>query len=122
MREILGGQLRRLGAVGVVCDGALRDVAELAGWNNFSAFARSVTPRGPTGAMLGTVNGVAVIGGREVSLGDLVIGDDDGVCSLSPDMIRVLIDAAEAKLTLEAEWQASLASGKSVAATFGLSQ
>jgi hypothetical protein len=37
-------------------------------------------------------------------------------------MIRVLIDAAEAKLTLEAEWQASLASGKSVAATFGLSQ
>src|SRR5688572_32583740 len=35
--EILGGHLRRLGGRGVVCDGAIRDVAQLADWPDFSA-------------------------------------------------------------------------------------
>ena len=44
--EILGGHIRRKGAVGLVCDGAIRDVGTLAGWTDFSVFTRSVTPRG----------------------------------------------------------------------------
>lgn len=118
--EILGGHLRRKQVAGIVCDGALRDVAELAGWTDLSVFTRWITPRGPSGAALGTVNGKAVIGGLAVNPGDLVIGDDDGLCCLTPAMVSALIDAAEAKLEMEAEWQASLRSGKSIAETFGL--
>lgn len=118
--EILGGHLRRKGAAGIVCDGAIRDVAELAGWIDLSVYARSTTPRGPTGVSLGQVNAVSDIGGRTVAPGDLIIGDDDGLVSLDWDMIQTLIEAAEAKMELEVKWQASLAAGKTIKETFGL--
>ena len=59
--EIVGAQVRRKGGVGVLCDGAIRDVATLAGWPNFPVFTRFVTPRGPSSADRGAVN-VPVVG------------------------------------------------------------
>jgi 4-hydroxy-4-methyl-2-oxoglutarate aldolase len=118
--EILGGQLRRRGGRGLICDGAVRDVAELAGFAELPVFARHITPRGPTGAERGAVNAPVTIGGRRVGPGDLILGDDDGLASLSPADAREFLAAAQAKLALEAEWQQSLAAGRSVAETFGL--
>ncbi|MBG1232125.1 RraA family protein [Aestuariivirga litoralis] len=118
--EILGGHLRRIGAVGVICDGAVRDVAELAGWKDISVYSRSITPRGPTGAAAGEVNVPVTFGGVLISPGDLVIGNDDGLATLTPARAQELIGGCEAKLTLEDEWQKSLASGKTIAQTFGL--
>ena len=118
--EILGGHLRRLGGTGLVCDGAIRDVAELASWTDLPVFARAITPRGPASAVAGGVNETVMIGGRLVGPGDLVIGDDDGLAALTPAEIRSYIKDAEAKLEREAAWQASLAAGRSVAETFGL--
>jgi regulator of RNase E activity RraA len=118
--EIIGGHLRRLGARGFVCDGAIRDVAELASWPDFSVFSRAITPRGPMVGERGAVNGEVVIGGLRINPGDLIIGDDDGLAALNPEFVRSLIGAAETKLALESAWQADLAAGRSVAATFGL--
>ncbi len=118
--EILGGHLRRLGACGLVCDGAVRDVAELARWSDLSVFSRAITPRGPTSADRGRVNCSVVVGGRLVSPGDLIIGDDDGLVALDPKSIAKFITGAEAKLAKEAEWQASLAANRTVAETFHL--
>lgn len=119
--EILGGHLRQRGCAGLVCDGAIRDVATLAGWPDFSVYTRSVTPRGPNSAERGAVNAPVVIGGQVVNAGDLVIGDDDGTVVLSPGTVRDRIADAEARLTLEAGWIRSLAEGRSAAETFGLS-
>jgi 4-hydroxy-4-methyl-2-oxoglutarate aldolase len=118
--EILGGHLRRRGGRGLVCDGAVRDVATLAGWADFPVFARWVTPRGPSSAERGAVNLPVIIGGCLVTPGDLVIGDDDGLVALAPLTVRGRIGDAEAKLAREAEWEASLAGGRSVRETFGL--
>ena len=118
--EILGGQLRRRGAVGVICDGAVRDVASLAGMTDLSVFTRFVTPRGPSSAERGFVNAPVIVGGRLVAPGDLVIGDDDGLVALSPASIRARIGDAEARMVREAEWEASFASGRSVRESFGL--
>jgi 4-hydroxy-4-methyl-2-oxoglutarate aldolase len=118
--EILGGHVRRRGGCGLVCDGAVRDVATLAGWPDFAVFARCITPRGPASAERGAVNLPVVIGGRLVSPGDLVIGDDDGLVALTASTIRRRIGDAEARLAREAEWKASLAGGRSVLDTFGL--
>ncbi|HQY74010.1 MAG TPA: dimethylmenaquinone methyltransferase [Aestuariivirga sp.] len=118
--EILGGHLRRLGACGLVCDGAVRDVAELAKWNDLPVFSRAITPRGPTSAERGRVNCSVVVGGRLISPGDLVIGDDDGLASLDPKSIVKFIAEAEGKLAKEAEWQASLAARRTAAETFHL--
>jgi 4-hydroxy-4-methyl-2-oxoglutarate aldolase len=117
---ILGGFLHRRSATGIVCDGAVRDVAELAGFADFPVFTRSITPRGPTAVVEGEVNGNITVGGRTVSPGDVVIGDDDGLVVLTPTMLTALIDACEAKLALEDTWIAGLKSGRSVADVFGL--
>lgn len=118
--EILGGQLRRRGGCGIVCDGAVRDVAQLAVWTDLSVFSRSITPRGPVAMERGEVNATVSIGGRLVSPGDLLIGDDDGLVALTPADISRYIGDAEAKQALEETWQASLESGRSVRETFGL--
>lgn len=118
--EILSGHLRNRGAAGVVCDGAVRDVATLSGWPDFAVYSRSITPRGPTSAEHGTINAPVTIGGRRVASGDLVIGDDDGVVALSPGTARGRVGDAEARLAREEGWIKSLAAGRSVIETFGV--
>lgn len=118
--DVLSGQLRRQGAAGVVCDGAVRDVATLAGWADFAVFSRWITPRGPTGAAGSDTGGAVRIGGVAVSPGDLILGDDDGLVALTPALARRLIGPARAKLAREEEWQAGLAAGRGAARVFGL--
>lgn len=118
--DILSGHLRRKCVSGVVCDGAVRDTGTLGGWDDFAVFSRWITPRGPTGAERGTVNGPVVVGGCLVSPGDLVLGDDDGLVALTPEVVRRRIADAEAKLAKEDGWIAALASGTPAAEVFGL--
>lgn len=118
--DVLGGHIHRKGAAGVVCDGAIRDVDNLAGMAGLSAYSRSVTPRGPTGAAFGEVNAPVAIGGCRVAPGDLVIGDGDGLVALPPDALAALIGPAKAKLKLEAEWTARLSAGEDPRVIFGM--
>ena len=118
--DILSGHLRRQGVAGVVCDGAVRDVGTLGAWDDFAVFARWINPRGPTGADQGAVNVPVEFGGCRIAPGDLVIGADDGLVSLSPQAVRGLIADAEAKLHLETAWTGGLAAGKSATEVFGL--
>ena len=105
---------------GLVCDGAIRDVGMLAGWDDFSVYSRFITPRGPMSAERGAVNRAVVIGGQMVQPGDLIIGDDDGLVALSPAHMRTYIGGAKDKMAREEEWLASLASGRSPTETFAL--
>ena len=118
--EILCGHLHAKGAAGVVCDGAIRDVASVAGLPDFSVFTRWITPRGPTAAERGAVNVPVIVGGTLVSPGDLILGDDDGLVAVTPENARKHLPAAQARVAKEAEWIAALASGKSMAEVFGL--
>ena len=116
--EILSGEARRRGAVGLVCDGAVRDVRELSSWSDFSVFCRCINPRGPNGLEHGDVNAPVLIGGCEVLPGDLIIGDDDGLAALSPAAVRTRIEEARAKLALEQRWIEALEAGAPVAEAF----
>ena len=118
--EILCGHLHARGASGVVCDGAIRDVASVAGLPDFAVFTRWITPRGPFGAERGAVNVPVIVGGALVTPGDLMLGDDDGLVALTPETLRTWLAAAQAKVAKEAEWIAALAAGKSVKEVFGL--
>lgn len=118
--EILGGHLKRRGCMGVVCDGAVRDVAALASLPGFSVFARSVTPRGPASAERGMINGSVVVGGQLVSPGDLLLGDDDGLVALSPGTVQTRIKDAQARQILESRWIDDLKKGRSAVDAFGL--
>jgi len=118
--DILSGYLRDKGIAGLICDGAVRDTNTLGGWDDFPVFSRWITPRGPTGTDRGAVNLPVVIGGCLVSPGDLVLGDDDGLVSLTPMVVRTRIADAEAKLARETGWISALAAGTSAVEVFGL--
>ncbi|WP_134681522.1 RraA family protein [Paracoccus ravus] len=118
--EILGGHLHRIGASGIVCDGAVRDSAALAGLADFPVYARHVNPLGPVGAQGKQVNQRVTIGGCQIAAGDLVLGDADGLAALSPARAAELIDLAEAKLALEAEWISRLGADEPIERVFGL--
>ena len=118
--DVLGGQLHRQGAAGLVCDGAIRDVNGLAALSGLPAWSRSITPHGPVSATGGAVNATVTVGGCTVAPGDLLIGDGDGLVALPPALLAALIDKAEAKLVLEAEWSARLAAGEDARSVFGL--
>lgn len=119
--DILGGHLHRIGAAGIVCDGAVRDTGALAAMEGLSVYARHINPRGPTGAATTEVNVPVTIGGCRVSPGDIIIGDDDGLAALTPGHLLDLIGPAEAKLVLEAEWTRRLAADEPIARIFNLS-
>ena len=89
-------------------------------WDDFSVFSRFVTPRGPTSFAQGAVNGVVSFGGRKISPGDLVIGDDDGLVRLTPEDATTWIEAAEEALKRERQWQEALATGKAIREALGL--
>ena len=118
--DILSGHLRAKGIAGIVCDGAVRDTGTLGGWSDFPVFSRWITPRGPTGADRGAVNLPVVIGGCLIAPGDVVIGDDDGLVALRPEVVRSRITDAEAKLAREADWSHAFAAGRSATEIFGL--
>lgn len=118
--EIVSGLVRSRGGFGVICDGAIRDVGEVASWKDFSVFSRFVTPRGPSSAERGSVNVPVQFGGQIIEPGNLILGDDDGLARLTPDMVTRFIKDAEAKLQLEAEWVERLRNGESTEKVFGL--
>ncbi|GAA4550398.1 DUF1932 domain-containing protein [Pseudonocardia xishanensis] len=88
--ELMAERAKRRGVLGIVVDGALRDVGELEKIG-FMAWARAVTPAGPYKNGPGRVDVPVAVGGVVVNPGDLIVGDDDGV---------IVVPAAEAASTL----------------------
>jgi regulator of RNase E activity RraA len=109
--EILGGAARRKGVLGIVCDGAVRDIGMLASWTDFPVFTLATTARGPASKHGGTVNGPVTFGGVQADAGDLLVADDDGIVILTPNQMSTRIEAAEARCRAELDWQEKLRNG-----------
>jgi regulator of RNase E activity RraA len=118
--EILCGHLRDKGAAGLICDGAVRDVESLAGWDDFSVYSRAITPRGPDGASAGAVQCATPFGGITITPGDLIMGDDDGLIALSPARAKEILPKAVEKMAMEEHWISQLKSGIAATEVFGL--
>jgi regulator of RNase E activity RraA len=74
----LGAQ--KLGLAGLIVDGAIRDVAEI-GERTFPVYARGVSHRGPYKDGPGAINVEVTVGGMVVRPGDIIVGDQDGLCA-----------------------------------------
>ena len=66
------------GIVGVVIDGAVRDIDEIAS-SGFPVFARATCPAGPHKGFRGAHGVTIQCGGVVVKPGDIIVGDADGV-------------------------------------------
>lgn len=91
--ELMATYCKSRGIKGIVCDGAIRDRGGLADMADFHVYARAATPNGPYKNGPGEINVPVVIGGKTVYPGDIVVGDDDGVLFIRPEIANELADA-----------------------------
>jgi regulator of RNase E activity RraA len=108
---ILSFYAAQIGVVGVVIDGAIRDVAEVRA-REFPVYARGVTHRGPYKDGPGEINVPVSVGGMVVNPGDIVVGDQDGLMAFAPDEAALLIEKAHAHLATEAETIRAMKEGR----------
>jgi regulator of RNase E activity RraA len=93
---------QRRGIAAFVVDGVIRDLAEVRGMD-FPVFARGVIPVPGTKAAVEPLNGRVRCGGVQVSAGDIVVADEEGiVVTPGARQQQVLLDA-QAKLANEAD-------------------
>jgi len=111
--ELLTTRMLARGGVGVVTDGAVRDVAGIRSLG-VPAFTAAISPRDSFGRALVTGYGERVTcAGVEVSPGDLVRGDEDGIVVVPAGLAADALAAAEEKLGLERLVREGLERGES---------
>ncbi|HKX75349.1 MAG TPA: 4-carboxy-4-hydroxy-2-oxoadipate aldolase/oxaloacetate decarboxylase [Acidimicrobiia bacterium] len=99
------------GAVGLVIDGGVRDVAELRRMG-FPVWSRVIHVAGTTKTGVGSVNRPIVCAGVTVDPGDVVVADDDGVVVVERPRAEEVLDAARRRLVKEADTRVRLAAGE----------
>jgi 4-hydroxy-4-methyl-2-oxoglutarate aldolase len=93
--ELFATEARGRGLAGIVADGLCRDLRGLREIG-LPVFARGTTPRSGTTVSRATPGPTIAMGGVEVSPGDVVFGDDDGLLIASGERIMAALDTAEA--------------------------
>lgn len=117
--EVLAVAARRRGVLGLVIDGGVRDVDELAGLE-FPAFSRHVAVRRTAKDDPGTVGDPIELGGRPVHRGDLVVADADGVLILPAAEVPRIHAAATGRARAEAGYLERLRAGELTLDIYGL--
>ncbi|MBE9160275.1 RraA family protein [Nodosilinea sp. LEGE 06152] len=99
------------GIAGFVVDGVIRDVAEVRE-ARFPVFARGVMPVPGQKKQLGTLNQPIVCGGVQVSPGDMVVADEEGIAVIPAAQQEAVWQAAQQRSDADAaqsltDWEAS---------------
>lgn len=100
--DLLATQAQAQGVAGILVDGAVRDLDELAELG-LPIWARFVRAQGATKGGIGKLDVPVVVGGADIRPGDLVVMDGDGALVLAADRVDVVLPAARERAEREAE-------------------
>jgi regulator of RNase E activity RraA len=117
--DIVGATITGLGCVGLVVDGAVRDLDGLdeAG---LPTFARGAHPATGSNQGPGAINVPVQIGGVAVHPGDVVRADSSGIVVVPRDELASVIELTRAVADRETAWREAIAAGQSLPAATGI--
>ncbi|HVY05979.1 MAG TPA: 4-hydroxy-4-methyl-2-oxoglutarate aldolase [Burkholderiales bacterium] len=101
---------KKIGVVGIVCDGLVRDVTGLLKVG-IPVFTRGIKPNSAFKNGPGEVNTTVTCGGVAISAGDIIVGDRDGVVCVPLAESRQVIERLELVKKKEAEAEAKVKKG-----------
>lgn len=108
--EVLTTAAESRGIAGLVIDGGVRDVAALEA-HRFPVFSALIALQGATKQVWGQVGGRTSVGDVEVSAGDWIVGDVDGVTVVPGDRLDEVLAAGRARAQKEEGFFAQLRAG-----------
>lgn len=117
--EVFATALRQRGALGLVTDTGVRDVAELRA-EGFPVWSRAVSAQGTVKATAGTVNLPVVIGTVVIFPGDVIVADDDGVVCVPRTEAAGAVQRSAERVAKESETMKALRAGGSSVDLHGL--
>jgi len=98
--DLLATQAQAQGVAGILVDGAVRDLDELAELG-LPIWTRFVRARGATKGDVGKLDVPVVVGGAEIRPGDLVVMDCDGAVVVPADRVDEMLPAARERAERE---------------------
>ena len=99
--ELMALYCQKRGIAGLVVEGAVRDYDTLSQMD-FPVYAKSITPNGPYKNGPGEINVPIVVGGKVVRPGDILVGDQDGLVVIQPEIAEELLEKTRAVMEKEA--------------------
>jgi regulator of RNase E activity RraA len=111
--ELFATEARRRGLAGIVAEGYCRDLRGLREIG-LPVFARGTTPRSGTTVSRAAPGATIAVGGVDVSPGDIVFGDDDGLLIAPEERIAAALAGAERIATSERAILAAQSGGEAL--------
>jgi 4-hydroxy-4-methyl-2-oxoglutarate aldolase len=108
--DLMAGMAKNAGIVAIVTDGLVRDIDGLDAVG-IPVFARGLTPNSPWKNGPGEIGTRIAIGGRDVTSGDIVVGDRDGIVTVPLETAGAVVKSLQKVRAKESAADAAVRSG-----------